>query len=135
MSQEYSIGAGYNALSLDTIEDIRVSGKPLLSSVVGLGSHTEGTPITTLDGLVIDDGYASWIWMSASMWPSELKYFKDTYLAGHRSGYVTVRTRRNDATYATYNAVLTFPQNLQLRPGLWYEDVEWRFTQGEVIDE
>jgi len=129
--QEYAVAADWNnEVDLDTLEDIRVSGKPLRSSVVGLGEFDPGKERTFLGGLTRDIGTASWVWVSDEvMSPAELAHLMTTYLGGERSGNVTVRTRKNTGEYANFNAVLTFPKKFTMEDDLYYR-VEWSFTQG-----
>jgi hypothetical protein len=136
MTQEYAVVSGHNNPGdLETIEDIRVSGRPLLSSIEALGEFDDGLERAYLDGSIEDNGLASWGWKSASMLPSEYGYIRTNILAGKRSGPVTVRTRLNDGTYSNFNATLTLPKrgDLQLQPGGWYKDVPWTFTSGEEL--
>jgi hypothetical protein len=135
MSNEYALAPTHNNVdNLDPIDDIRVSGRPLKSSVQGLGDFIPGLDRQTLDSLHEDMGTASWKWISATMTPAELKYLMDTYLNGQRSGRVTVCTRKNTGVYANFNAGLTFPQTLRNVLG-YYEDVEWVFEGGEELVE
>lgn len=135
MTYEYAFAAGHNVdeMDLDAIEEIRISGKPLMTLVTGLGDFTEGLERQYID-TIEDVGFAAWTWVSKGMKPAELAYLMTTYLAGKRSGKVTVRTRKNNDVWANFNATLTFPQKLSLdETGDFYRDVEWQFILGSEL--
>jgi hypothetical protein len=133
MPEQYALAATYNnAGAMDYIYEILVSGRPLFSSVSGLGKFIPGLEFIPLGGVVLDNGFKSWKWRSPAMSPAELDYLMLTYLAGERSGQVTARTKNNRGVWANYNAVLTFPNEFTL-DGRYYVDVIWAFTRGVAL--
>lgn len=138
MANQYAISAGHdNEVGLDLIDEILVTGRRLLSSIEALGEFDDGLERAFIGGNIEDVGTVEWDWNSASMWPGEYKYIRDTYLGGLRSGPVTVRTRLNGGDYVLFNATLTLPKRGDLRreDGGWYKDLRWRFTSGEELPE
>lgn len=130
MADAYGITSGWNdEAGIETITEIAVAGKPFLS-IQGIGQYDAGEEQVKLSGLVDDVGFAAFEWLSTVMALAQWSLIIGTVLNGRRSGRVTVRTRLNDGTWVTRNAILT----MQKKPGEsrvneYYTDVIWRFTR------
>lgn len=131
--QEYALAYGNNnAASLQSIESITPSGDRGFVAVQGYSSYDEGIVNVRQDGLIYISGYPTAAWVFSALTRKQYQYLQSNYTVGGTSlsGYVTVRTRKEDGTFANFNAVLLLPKLPELnRRRKLYQDVTIRFVR------
>lgn len=127
----YSLGAGYNAAVLTVIATITVTGQRL-AYITSLGTFQASREFIGLDQITQDDGDDTFTWTFEYMRPEETSYIKTTFLAGARSGRVTVETLNNNRVWVQENAILTLPPIYPLR-GKYYGPVIFTFRGGVLL--
>lgn len=134
MADEYAIAPNHNnAVGLVVVHTTAVGGK-YFAHIQGVGTFDPGEERVYSDGSRDDVGEGLFAWLSTRMTWAQYEYVIATPLQTRRSNRVTVRTRRNGAAYANYNAILTLPKTSELtRVFGYYLDVVWRFTQVNAI--
>lgn len=129
---EFQIAAGYNnAVGLVNIESITPSTDWRAFTVPdGFASYSPGERKTRPDGIDYTRGYPTVTWNFAGITRKQYIYLRDTYCNDGLSGKVTIRTLKEDNTYANFNAVMHVPQLPELTRRLGsYEDCDIRFTR------
>ncbi len=131
--QEYAIAAGWNNTALlKTIESITPPSDRPFYPVNGYSSFNPGAIRIRGDGSIYLAGYPSCGWRFSAMTRKQYQYLMSTYTVGGNSysGKVTIRTRKDDGTFANYNAVLLLPILPEVQRVLkLYRDVEIRFSR------
>lgn len=131
---EFQIAATWNsAASLRRIASITPASDVLpFAPPAGYAFFNPGTLIIRADGLSYVAGYPSTIWRFSYMTRLQYAYLIATYSSGGNSyaGQVTVRTIKQDKTYANYNAIMRIPflPELQHKRAKIY-DVDIRFSR------
>ena len=126
----YSLGEGFNAVTLTEIAMLLVDGRRF-AHITSLGTYQAARELVGLDGITRDDGDNTFEWSFEWMRPAELEYIQTNFLDGARSGPVTVETRDNFGDWIEVNAILTLPKALTLR-GEYYGPVTFTFTRAEA---
>lgn len=134
--QSNQIAAGHNATgSYTNIEALADSTGRLFVPVDDLGKWTAGQQTLRGDGLVKEQGYASFNWVSGYITLEQWYKIYDDILNESLSGLVTAATRiYNPAVYVNVNATLTLPPPPSEQKGVnEYRPFIWRFTRVTVI--
>jgi len=134
--QNNEIAIGYdNTANLVNIETISINSIPM-SKVDDLGKWSQGDYLRDGDSVLQPQGYAMTSWAAGYMTLDQWNYWFN-YLGHKRSGKVTIRTRRYEASYSVIcNAVLDIGNPPTLTKGVnAYLPFVYRFTRVRVIEE
>jgi len=124
-----------NIAGLTNIETISVNSI-YMSPVDDFGKWSQGNYVRDGAGNLQAQGYASTSWAAGYMTLPQWRYWFN-WLGGKRTGHVTLRTRRYEASYSVIcNAVLDIGDPPSLLKGITaYIPFTYRFSRVTVIEE
>lgn len=130
---EYALAVGFNnAANLLRLDTVIINNRPIV--VRGVGRYNGGELQTNTNGRATFIGYASITWEFSVLTYAMYEYLNATFCGGVYSGDVTLRTRRDGASYANYNGVLTLPFTSELTKRFGaYTNVSVQLTRLEAI--
>lgn len=132
-----------NYAGLTNIELIKVD-RSYFPRVIDYPLWRDGISRVDGDGIARDDGYSSTSWQTGGITFAQWWYLYTTILDGHRSGPVTIKTRKwaypvnttMSERYVIANATLTLPPppDIDARP-LGYPQFVYQFSRIEILHE